>query len=172
MPCAGELSSPSSSGGLLGDIASRHAPRQGRRDRIVCCVLVPPQPCAGEAETLRAAGELAELVPLNSSDLDATAGCPAESFGWRARKCSSRAKIGSRLGKLPGVQDPRGPSSRLTTTDDATDLHQRGLIVFRMCRPDASPDSSLSSLDAATLAAELVRDQLALQLVEQLLLAF
>jgi hypothetical protein len=41
-----------------------------------------------------------------------------------------------------------------------------------MCCPDASPETSLSSLDAATLAAELVRDQLALQLVEQLLLAF
>ena len=96
MPCAGELSSPASSGGLLGDVARRHAPRQGRRDRIVCCVLVPPQPRAGEAETLRAAGELAELVPLNSSDLGATAGCPTESFGWRARKCSSRARIGRR----------------------------------------------------------------------------
>lgn len=41
-----------------------------------------------------------------------------------------------------------------------------------MRRPDASPETSLSSLDATSLATELVRDQLTLQLVEQLLLAF
>lgn len=74
--------------------------------------------------------------------------------------------------KLPGVEDPRGPSSCLATTDDAPDLHERGLIVFGMRRPDASPETSLSSLDATSLATELVRDQLTLQLVEQLLLAF
>ena len=121
-------------------------------------------------EYVRAADQLAEVVGLHPGNLHATARRPARSLARRwvvRREC---ALIIHRHWQLLHICSSSWPSTYFVPADDAAYLHQRRLVVLVLACLGTGRRAWLCAFDATLRCVELMRNQLVLQLVEQLLL--